>query len=687
MNRTRLIRKYSAIALMLALCAVLWAYPALAADGARVAIPVSAFGADCRAALLDANGAVLQTLGLKDGEESAFTLECEGLGRHRFSVRLTNEDTEAVRYDHTAYRVFVDVYYQDDVVAAAVTAQPEDASGEDGKVDVLAFTNVPVGPAPEPEPAVYSPVAVKRISGEPESASRFTFVLTADGNTAGLERNPMPGGAKGTQATASVTGAGRAPFGDITFDAAGEYVYRVSEVRTDAKGYEYDTSVYTLTIAVAPNAAGTALECAPAIALDGAAAKALAFTNTYTPEPAAKPASYDPPVRKVVNGSPGDRASFTFALSAESNTAGLSLDDMPMPAGSKNRRKTVSITGAGTEEFGAMSYTAPGIYVYAITEVNGGLANYTYDTSRYTLTVKVTRSGDALRATASYAKGGAAAAEAVFTNTYTARTAAPGATPGPTPEPTTSVTGRKVWVDDNNAHKTRPASITVRLYADGAPVSATPSWSGWSYTFDDLPMYNAEGVAIRYTVGEEPVPNYESSVSGTIITNTLVKKDTERYITISGQKEWDDDGDADGVRPESVVVRLKRDGAEVAQARVSADTGWRYSFENQPADDGYGNIYAYTVREDSVGGYFARVKGTTIVNARIRASQPSIFSSFTEQELAELVDLFDYDTALWGSLLRTGDETPIYPYVFGGIGVAALIALAILARKRRRRQD
>ena len=58
-------------------------------------------------------------------------------------------------------------------------------------------------------------------------------------------------------------------------------------------------------------------------------------------------------------------------------------------------------------------------------------------------------------------------------------------------------------------------------------------------------------------------------------------------------------------------------------------------------------------------------------------------ASMSEEEVDGLVDMIDYDTPLWGSLLATGDETPAYPYVFCGIGILALIALALTARRRR----
>ena len=57
----------------------------------------------------------------------------------------------------------------------------------------------------------------------------------------------------------------------------------------------------------------------------------------------------------------------------------------------------------------------------------------------------------------------------------------------------------------------------------------------------------------------------------------------------------------------------------------------------------------------------------------------------TEEEVDEFTDILDYGTPLWGQLLGTGDETPIYPFVFGGIGVVAIIALVFFGRKRKKK--
>ena len=55
----------------------------------------------------------------------------------------------------------------------------------------------------------------------------------------------------------------------------------------------------------------------------------------------------------------------------------------------------------------------------------------------------------------------------------------------------------------------------------------------------------------------------------------------------------------------------------------------------------------------------------------------------TEEELEELFDLFGYGTPLWGELLGTGDETPLAPWLFAGLGILALAALMLTGRRRR----
>lgn len=91
-----------------------------------------------------------------------------------------------------------------------------------------------------------------------------------------------------------------------------------------------------------------------------------------------------------------------------------------------------------------------------------------------------------------------------------------------TPEKT-SVKGHKIWKDEDNKDGIRPASITVKLLADGKETGQTATvseTSGWTYEFTGLDRYQ-EGKEIAYTVEEVNVPDgYTASVEGYNITNT-----------------------------------------------------------------------------------------------------------------------------------------------------------------------
>jgi pilin isopeptide linkage protein len=88
---------------------------------------------------------------------------------------------------------------------------------------------------------------------------------------------------------------------------------------------------------------------------------------------------FDPPVRMNVFGAPAGDSVFTFKLAASDPFC-------PMPEGSKDGVKTVRITGAGETSFGTWSYTQPGAHYYTVSVVDGGEADFNYDTAVYTIT-------------------------------------------------------------------------------------------------------------------------------------------------------------------------------------------------------------------------------------------------------------------------------------------------------------
>jgi len=87
---------------------------------------------------------------------------------------------------------------------------------------------------------------------------------------------------------------------------------------------------------------------------------------------------------------------------------------------------------------------------------------------------------------------------------------------------TVNITVKKIWNDKNDKDGKRPGKITISLLANGVVVkTVTISGSEWTYTFTNLPKYD-NGSLIEYSVSEESVEDYNSSISCSNNTFTIV---------------------------------------------------------------------------------------------------------------------------------------------------------------------
>ncbi|NLO85886.1 MAG: Cna B-type domain-containing protein [Clostridiales bacterium] len=244
-----------------------------------------------------------------------------------------------------------------------------------------------------------------------------------------------------------------------------------------------------------------------------------------------------------------------------------------------------------------------------------------------------------------------------------------------------NITGKKFWEDNSDEAGERPKSVTVTLYADGVASNQAPTWvkngNTWVYSFTNLLEEKLNGSKIVYTVREKAVPKYTTTYSNYNITNTIIPPEY-LYTDIEGQKTWVDNSNATGKRPQYIIVNLLRNGQIVDSVKVSEENSWKYAFKNLPLSNGYGKAYTYSIKEDVVLGYIAKVEGYNLINT-IVTKPPGNPPKDPKDSIARL----DGETPLYGGLLKTGDEMPIYPFVFGGIGLLAAIAAIILGRKKR----
>ena len=185
----------------------------------------------------------------------------------------------------------------------------------------------------------------------------------------------------------------------------------------------------------------------------------------------------------------------------------------------------------------------------------------------------------------------------------------------------TSISGQKTWNDNDNHDGKRPSAITINLLANGVKVASKevkPDAEGnWLYQFDNLDLVDDAGNLIAYTVSEEPVAGYETSVEGTNITNSRTPEVTE----VAVKKVWDDKENKDGLRPDKVTVRLLADGQEVAVKEITATDNWQASFTDLPVYK-EGKKIAYTITEDPVAGYTATIDGFTVTNRHVPPTTP-----------------------------------------------------------------
>lgn len=169
-----------------------------------------------------------------------------------------------------------------------------------------------------------------------------------------------------------------------------------------------------------------------------------------------------------------------------------------------------------------------------------------------------------------------------------------------TPE-TINITGKKIWNDSDNQDGIRPETITVKLLANGQVVTETivkaDANGNWNFKFENLPKYE-NGEEIIYTVEEVDVNGYTSEIKDFTITNTH----TPETVTFNIQKEWYDEENNDGIRPDSITVRIIANGEEIQTAILSEETNWQATFKDLPKYKN-GQEIIYEIVEDAVEGY------------------------------------------------------------------------------------
>ena len=249
-------------------------------------------------------------------------------------------------------------------------------------------------------------------------ADMFSFALIGTGDTAPYTD------------TAKNDADGKIEF-TLTNLAEGIYTYTLSEVDGDGDEISggttaYDETVYTVTVIVVEEDEGEGELTAGVYVNQGSfCAVWPIFTNTYTADGGGGTPTNPPPVdvmfgaKKVVENYTGDIEDL-FSFTLTETTSGATYT------------QTVENAANGAIAFDKITYDTEGTYTYTLREVVGDgdeIAGGTtaYDDTVYTVTVVVAKhdTDERLVAAVTCVDASAAAAEPIFTNTYTAEPPAP----------------------------------------------------------------------------------------------------------------------------------------------------------------------------------------------------------------------------------------------------------------------
>ena len=194
--------------------------------------------------------------------------------------------------------------------------------------------------------------ASKTLNGRTLAADQFTFELVdQNGKVVGTAKNKADGTVE---------------FPAVSFDAAGDYKFKIREKNEGAAGYTYDSTEFDVAVAVTDNGKGQ-------LEAKATYAKEAAFSNTFKPEAASLVVNATTVLKKGEENQPIKEGQFTVEL----------VDKDGNVVAVKNDKD-------GNVVFPALTFDAPGTYTYTLRELKGNDAGIVYDEKTYPVTVEVT---------------------------------------------------------------------------------------------------------------------------------------------------------------------------------------------------------------------------------------------------------------------------------------------------------
>ena len=361
---------------------------------------------------------------------------------------------------------------------------------------------------------------------------------------------------------------GTISFAEIEYDESqvGTHKYKISEVAGNETGVTYDKTVYEVEVSVIKDAQTNRLN-----ATVSKTPEELKFTNTFIQK------MIDIPITKVWNDNNNNDGKRPKNVEVELLENGSSTGKKLILSSENNWK---------------------GSFQNLVAEKDGKVINYSV--------VEVAINGYQSSVTGDVNTG------YTITNSYS--------------NETVNIKAVKNWDDSNNQDGKRPSEIKINLLADGEKVetkTVKADQSGkWEVSFTEKPKYK-DGKEIKYTITEEAVNEYTTTITDFNIVNKYVPKVVEFQVT----KIWDDANNQDGKRPSTIQVQLYKsiEGSEgiplpdkiltLEEKGQNNPNKWTGIFTNLPKYEN-GKEVSYSVKEINVPeGYVSNVVGKEITNS------------------------------------------------------------------------
>ncbi len=260
------------------------------------------------------------------------------------------------QYDQTVYTVTVVVTDNGESITATATVREGNSTVND-----IVFTNTY-----DAQDAEVTLSGVKMLEGKKLTES-FEFILEAVTQGA-----PMP-----ARATVTNDAQGNIVFDKITFSKVGTYVYHLTEKNGGISNYDYDESIYLVTVVVTDNSQGL-LFAEVTLTKNGVDSSEIVFKNGFTPTPITYDLHEDFGGEKVLNGRPLEAGEFEFVLINARTGAQIG--------------ESVLNDADGKFAFPDVVLATTGIHHFKIVEVSGDEKGITYDNTSFYIRLEVEQS-------------------------------------------------------------------------------------------------------------------------------------------------------------------------------------------------------------------------------------------------------------------------------------------------------